>query len=492
MRRIVVEIGLTLAAVLVLAAFAWPGPGDESASAAQHSGPASDGPAFHGYTLLAPIFSTTTYLIDMAGRVVHTWETDLEPGQSVYLLADGNLLRTGSLGPQNRVFHGGGAGGRVQELSWDGTLVWDFEYSSHQVLAHHDVERLPNGNVLMIAWEKKSVAAAVAAGRDADLLGPSGLWVDHVVEVRPTGKSTGDPERVDLNYSASWSGQLSEDDRDRLTALGYLQGSGSGRRDVDPDWTHVNSIDYNEELDQIVVSVLGFNEIWIIDHSTTTRQAAGHTGGRSGKGGDLLYRWGNAAAYRAGTPAQQRFFAQHDAHWIAPGLPGAGNLLVFNNGRDRPDGRYSSVDEIVPPVDAAGRYLRESAGAFGPPRPVWTYTARPKTDFYSINVSGAQRLANGNTLICSGATGTIFEVTSAGEPVWEFVNPFGAESGRPPHAGRRPPGGHGRRGPRRAGPPPAAPRNTVFRAYRYAPEYLPFRGAPSPWGDRGETPTSCQ
>ena len=94
------------------------------------------------------------------------------------------------------------------------------------------------------------------------------------------------------------------------------------------------------------MSVCAFSEFWIIDHGTTTAQAAGHTGGRRGRGGDLLYRWGNPRAYRAGTKADRKLFAQHNAHWIPKGLPGAGIFWssttaaigrgdLFVGGRDR-------------------------------------------------------------------------------------------------------------------------------------------------------------
>ena len=132
---------------------------------------------------------------------------------------------------------------------------------------------------------------------------------------------------------------------------------------------------YNPDLDQIAVSVWAFSEFWIIDHGTTTAQAAGHTGGRRGRGGDLLYRWGNPRAYRAGTKADRKLFSQHNAHWIPKGLPGAGHLLLFNNGRERPDGSYSSVDELVLPADSQGRYTRQPGKAYGPDQPVWSYTA---------------------------------------------------------------------------------------------------------------------
>ena len=73
--------------------------------------------AFQGYTLLAPTMSTETYLIDMEGRVVNKWHSEYPPGQSAYLLENGNLLRTARFGMGNGTFHGGGAGGRIQEYT---------------------------------------------------------------------------------------------------------------------------------------------------------------------------------------------------------------------------------------------------------------------------------------------------------------------------------------------------------------------------------------
>src|SRR5262249_15514728 len=145
-----------------------------------------------------------------------------------------------------------------------------------------------------------------------------------------------------------------------------------------PDWTHINAVAYNAELDQILLTVRAFSEFWIIDHSTTSAEARGHQGGRSGMGGDLLYRWGNPQAYRAGTERDQQLFSPHGAHWIPQGCPGAGHALVFNNGLHRPGGDYSSVDEIVLPDDATGRYLRVPGSAYGPNKPVWSFTARNK------------------------------------------------------------------------------------------------------------------
>ena len=180
------------------------------------------------------------------------------------------------------------------------------------------------------------------------------------------------------------------------------------------EWTHSNGIDYNPELDQIMLTVRHFSEIWVIDHSTTLEEAAGHSGGNSGRGGDLLYRYGNPRSYGRGTIEDQRLFWPHNAHWIDPGLPGAGNILIFNNGNgiEREERFYSSVDEIIPPMEGYGYWM--DAGGYAPDGPGWVYKAENPSDFYAAIISGAQRLPNGNTLICSGTEGIIFEVTHGG------------------------------------------------------------------------------
>lgn len=188
-------------------------------------------------------------------------------------------------------------------------------------------------------------------------------------------------------------------------------------------WNHINSIDYNAEFDQIMLSVRGNSELWVIDHSTTTEEAPGHSGGKYGKGGDLLYLWGNPLTYSAGNKNDQTLFEQHDCQWIEPGCPGNGNILIFNNGLKRPDGNYSSVDEIVSPVDSLGFYSLTIGNAFEPQAPLWVYTAANKTDFFSEAISGAQRLPNGNILIDDGVHGVFWEVTPEKEIVWEYVCP---------------------------------------------------------------------
>ncbi len=453
-----------------------------------------DPAAFDGYTLFSPLDAAGTYLIDNDGRVIHFWDSEWRTG-ACDLLPNGNLLRPTSYGNVgNGHFKGGGAAYGVQEVAWDGTVLWEFVYSSDQYLMHHDIEALPNGNVLILAWEQKSKDESIAAGRDPELIGDDGIWPEHVIEVKPTRPTGGEvvwqwhiwdhlvqdfdetkanyakveehPELLDINPPGLWMDRISEEEKRELEALGYLGGDtktedkNKNRRSSarNADWLHTNAIAYNADLDQIALSVLGNNEIWIIDHSTTTEEAKGHTGGRSGKGGDLLYRWGNPFAYRLGAEKEQTLFAQHDVNWIPKGYPGEGNLLIFNNGRGRPEGNYSTVVEIVPPLDATGNYTREAGKPWGPAQPAWEYAAPNPKDLYAFFISGARRMPNGNTLICAGSSGTFFEVTPDKQEVWRYINPVVG----PPGSSTQSPTGK--------------PTNIVFRAYRYPKDHPGLAG----------------
>ncbi len=361
-----------------------------------------------GYNLFGGINETSTYLMDNDENIIRTWSSSYTPGNSVYLLEDGTLMRTANT--KSSVFVSGGQGGRVEQFDWDGNLIWAFDYDTVSHRSHHDIEVLPNGNILMIAWEMKSEAEALAAGRDPSLLTQGELWPDTVIEVAPTGSYGGDIvwewhswDHLVQDYDAGKPNSDTVSNRVERIDLNYASNGNA-------DWHHINAIDYNEDLDQIVLSVRNFSEIWVIDHNTTTAEAAGPAG-------DLLYRWGNPEACGAGGPSDQQLFVQHDAKWIEAGLEGEDNILIFNNGQGRPDGDYSSVVEIVPPVAGDGSYTNGL-----PATPTWIYTNSVPTNFYSSNISGAQRLPNGNTLICEGAEQYAFEVTPDGDLVWDYAH----------------------------------------------------------------------
>ena len=397
---------------------------------------------FEGLTLFNTFDSETAYLIELDGTVAHSWTGEGGPAMTPHLLPDGTLVRPAVV--DNPFIQANGGGGRVQRIGWDGTVEWDFLYSSEDHLQHHDIVPMPNGNVLLVAWERKSHDEVIAMGHVSAV---GELWPTEIVEVQPDGPTGGiivwewhlwDHLIQDVDPAKPNYGVVA--DHPELLDVNYL--------DVNEgDWIHVNSIDYNPQLDQIIFSSQFLCEIFIIDHSTTTEEAAGHTGGRYGMGGDFLYRWGNPQTYDRGGPEDQHFFGCHSANWIDPGLPGEGNLIVFNNGnRPGDDDDYSSVEELVLPILPDGSYQLKDDAAFGPAEPAWLYDD-PAT-FYGPFISGASRLPNGNTLVCEGPTGYLFEVTASGDTVWDHSC-----------------GGY------------------VMRGYRYGPDYLEVPCAADVTGD---------
>jgi len=374
-----------------------------------------------GYILYCPMWSTTTYLITKDGQVVHTWKNSIyQDSQSTYLLENGNLVRTSLVATSS--FAAGGYQGRVEIFDWNDTRVWNYEYSTFDYCSHHDVQPLPNGNILLIAWEKLTQDEFLNAGRNPDNIPGYYFWSDYIIEVQPVGDSDGvivwewhawDHLIQDYDQTKENYGIVS--DHPELIDINF----GSGRT----DWLHTNSIDYNPDLDQIMLSVHNFNEIWIIDHSTTVLEAAEHSGGRYGKGGDILYRWGNPRSYGIGNANDQEYFGQHGATWVKPGYPGEGNILVFNNDAGGKE-RYSTVDEIIPPVDENGFYEYIENQAYQPEEQTWIFRTKNPFDMYSMITSNVLRLPNGNTLICASIQGYFLEVTEYKEIVWNYMNPY--------------------------------------------------------------------
>jgi hypothetical protein len=410
--------------------------------------------AFRGYTLFTPLKWTKTYLIDNDGMLVRSWTSAYIPGQSVMLLRDGSLLRTAFVQTGNP-FTRGGVGGRVERFDWNGNLAWSYEHYGSGYCTHHDIEAMPNGNVLMIAWEKKTLAEAAAAGRNLAGANYTEVWSEKIIEMQPAGASGGtivwewhiwDHLVQDFDPAKANYGVVSQ--HPELFDINF--------GDKKDDWLHMNAIRYNPVRDEIIVSGHSIHEFWVIDHGTTTQQAASHSSGKRGKGGDLLYRWGNPLAYKLGTAAEQKLYSQHDARWIDDGLPGAGHIMIFNNGTNRPGGAFSSIEEIAPPLATDGSYERQGNAAFGPAATVWSFKAQPPASFFAVNISGATRMPNGNTLICDGPKGKLFEVTAAGEIVWSYMNPVGLK------------------GPVAQGETPME--NLIFKTYRYAPDYPGLAG----------------
>jgi hypothetical protein len=269
------------------------------------------------------------------------------------------------------------------------------------------------------------------------------------------------------------------------------------------DWTHINSMDYNADRDEVVLNSRQHSEFFVVDHNTTTAEA-------KGKKGDFLYRFGSPYNYasddqlgagkgKAKFPSFlsaefTQIWGAHNIHWIPNGRPGAGHFLIFDNGVGRvTGGSYSAILEING-LDASGKYVKELTAGYSP-APVypsgntgffqllpisgqtmmkvskqitWGYSAMTHS-FFSPYISGCERLANGNTQITSGMYGHMFEVTPAGDLVWEYVSPLmsgnyisetlGLDSNGKPIKGG-----------------PGLTWNSVFRSHRYAPDFPGLAG----------------
>lgn len=358
------------------------------------------------YTLYST--GTTTVLVDTgdasAATIVKTWThtSSEKTGYSSYLMPGGILWR--SVSKSGNSFSGGPICGQVQKVAYDGTILWNYVYSTTQYCSHHDICPMPNGNVLLIAYELKSSSEVAAAGGSFS----GAMWPDKIVEVKPTGATTGEivwewhtwDHLVQNTNSSAANYQSSIVDHPELININYK---------ASKDWQHANGVNYNPILDQITFSSHNFSEIYVIDHSTTTAEAASHKGGNSGKGGDILYRWGNPAAY--GATGTKILNVTHDAHWVPEGSPNAGYLAAYNN--QGISSSASCADLIETPID--GYNYKITAGqAYAPA----SYTKRQASGGYNSNMGSSQQLPNGNTLICIATSGTINEFSPSGTKLW--------------------------------------------------------------------------
>jgi hypothetical protein len=356
------------------------------------------------YTLYSAQNSNKAYLLNMAGSVYHTWTfaSSQKTSYSTYMEPGGTLVRTVS--GTNTVFSGP-ISVAVQKVDWNGNVIWHYAHSSSTYCLHHDICPMPNGNVLMIAYELKTQSEVSQAGCTLNI----SMWSEKIIEVMPTGATTGDIvwewhlwDHLCQNSNAAKDNYVSSIvNNPQLININYKPTK---------DWMHMNGVDYNPVLDQITFSSHNLNEIYVIDHSTTTAEAAGHTGGNSGKGGDILYRWGNPVAYdAAGTKILN---VVHDAHWIPYDCPNGGYLSAFNNKGGT--GNKTCVDLINPPLNGY-LYNQTPGAAFAPATYNWRHTYSGTA---TSNMGSAQQLPNGNTLICIAMWGYIYEIDSNQTVVW--------------------------------------------------------------------------
>ena len=455
--------------------------------------------AFNGYTLFSPFRGKNTYLIDMEGNVVHMWpypEWAITGAEAVEkharLLEDGTLVR-GHKQP-------GATGTKYQMFDWNGNVLWEYEEKREGYNPHHDFKVIWNPELkqktfMYLCQKPLSHEEAIALGCNPELRNNYRSRPDGIVEVDMYG-----------NVIWEWfiTDHLVQDINPDLPNYGIIKDHpekfdpnfAGGRRG---DWIHINSFDHNEVLDQVVINNSTDSEFFVVDHGATFAPGDSKKSIElaASDAGDFIYRWGNPCISDAGdcpssleegqssTNGHQQTFFTHDIQWIREKevtpmkweLPGAGNFLIFDNGRRRLGPTYSSVLEINPYKGdwRKGVYVSQMDAGYsrsGGRSPnmvskqvVWSFKSSMPNAFYGDYISGCQRLPNGNTLICSGPHGHFFEVTKKGEVVWEYISPVGDNS-----KSSKPgifkimidePGGH---------------YNAVFRAHRYAPDYPGLKG----------------
>ncbi len=410
----------------------------------------------YGYTLFGA--RGKSYLIDMEGYIINTWNVGTNPR----FVAGGNILDAAT---DNISGYSG-----FKEVDWNGNTVWQyFETRTGTYFPHHDWTRIYNKKLqayttLYIANKSVTSAQALAAGCNPANGPYNNCTVDAIVEVDMSGTIVWewwffnhiiqDFDSTKQNYVGAGKTIANYPQKININMPG---------QPLKNDWIHCNSIDYNDTLDQILIN--GVNgEYYIIDHGNTflPGNPAGSIALAATSAGDFLYRFGDPARYNQGNPpsilsnwttsttGHKQIGASHDAHWIKPGLQGAGNIMVFNNGQylfERTSQSY--IVEVNPYYDsnrvAKPNYVNPPAAGYYVLSPlnndthkqkkliskqtVWMYNSKSNMNFFSHIGGGSQRLPGGNTLICSDTEGHLFEVTygSATEDskvVWEYINPI--------------------------------------------------------------------
>jgi len=355
------------------------------------------GKACQGYTLVNPFGSGDVFLIDMEGNYLHHWGFNTIPRDDGRLLQNGNLLYT-----------------KAAPLPPEDDM-------SHPRIGGWGI----GGGIVEVDWEGNVVWEYVDSlqnhsvwrMRNGNTIYPVSLPVDKDIAAEVRGGYPGSEDR----------GMIWTDGFHEVTPSGELVWEWNASHHLDVkrhvlcpvcprgDWTHMNSIQELSNGD-ILTSMRNISTICIVDKAT----------------GRIKWDWGPGEI----------------SHQHAPMQLDNGNILLFDNGAHRQDGlsiSYSRVIEVNPETNKIE----------------WEYKADPPQSFYSSLISNAQRLANGNTLICEGIKGRIFEVTMEGETVWEYLNPF-----YPPQAALI--------GGKISPTSQASSRvvsNAIFRAYRYAPDY---------------------
>ena len=372
--------------------------------------------AWNGYTVLSPLATQAVLVIDMNGNVVKRWESfNNSAGGPARVLPGGFVLAaTGARPPHQESLE-------LVERDFAGAVVWRFSraepiktgedatiWSARQ---HHD-------------WQRESFPAGYYSPETTPAIeGGNTLILTHANRTQANVADV--PLEDDRLIEVSWSGDIVWEwaASDHIEELGFaadarkaIKAAGSFNAARGSfDWLHLNSATYvgpNRWFDQGDTRFAPNNVI------ISSREAS--LIAIVGRDGSIVWRLGPDFSASGELRAIRQIIGQHHAHLIPKGLPGAGNLLVFDNGGAS---GYGFANPIAP--DGRGAFARATSRVLeiNPVtlELVWSYS-NPR--FFSTNISSAQRLANGNTLIAAGAGGRMFEVTREGAIVWEYMYPL--------------------------------------------------------------------
>ena len=398
--------------------------------------------SWNGFTVLSPLGGEAAIVIDMNGNVVKSWEGYVSSAGGPNRVLPGGVL-IGAMGTRP----GRLESRRLVERGFDGKELWSYDHNlqidtpngetSWSSRQHHD-------------WQRPDFPAGYySPGIRPDLVGPKTLLLTHIDHPQPSvtpEKSIQDDRLIEIAEDGEllWEwvasdhiGEMQFDDAAR-EAISEAAGGGRGNY----DWLHLNSATYvgpNHWYDE---GDARFNPENII---VSSRQAS--LVAIVARDGSIVWQIG--PDYRASEEMSKirQIIGQHHAHIIPRGLPGAGNLMIFDNGG------ASGYGAPTPAAPKGENIFARPTSRVLEINPVtlelvWSYNA---PNFFATNISGAQRLANGNTLITEGPDGRIFEVTSDGDIVWEYIYPVYTGRGT----------------------------NSVYRAYRVPYDWIPQLDRPA-------------
>ena len=357
-----------------------------------------------GLVLISDFTTESVVLIDIDNNIVNSWEVNDYNLLRSYLTPDSILVTISKL--NNLPV--------LQKYNWDGLLLWTFIFEEGECLIHHEQVILPNGNILAIC--KETIIAEENIYFNEDLV------IDKIIEIEPL-----DNDQANIIWEWHFYDHLIQDYDPNMLNYGIISENPQlfniNAYNSLGDFTHLNCVDFNAELNQIVFSSRALNEVFIIDHSTTTEEAKSHIGGIYGKGGDFLYRWGNPINYNRGDFGDQKLHAPHAVNWINSDYPGGGNILLFDNEYDV---SISAIIEFQPPILSNGLYSLDANEPFEPNEYTWI---NHSSNYYSLSHSGAFRMPNGNTLITIFGVPPLYEINiieidENGVLQWEYLGSF--------------------------------------------------------------------